>query len=249
MAKPASAMAKSASVMTGDASRVVFIAGCACGLGRELAHQLMGSGAQVVASCRDPEDLQELERSFAGRAGPTPICVQLDASSSQSVSTAMTLLRGGHNLQQIDLVITNPDTLDTPDDSPLTETSEDHLASYFNAHTVGAIRVVQACLPLMEGSSIKKIVAMVPADKSVAGAVSSRRISNAALNMSCRILADELSQQGFTVVALSPGWHARAQDPTRTAASAARSCLKTVSSVTAAQTGLFLGHDGSELTC
>jgi short-subunit dehydrogenase len=59
-----------------------LITGCSSGIGYTCAHVLRKKGYQVIASCRQPEDVQRLKDE-----GLT--CIQLDLSDSDSISHAV----------------------------------------------------------------------------------------------------------------------------------------------------------------
>ncbi|MEZ9267926.1 SDR family NAD(P)-dependent oxidoreductase, partial [Vibrio splendidus] len=59
-------------------NKSILITGCSTGIGYTCAHALQKRGFHVIASCRDPQDVQRLQDE-----GLT--CIQLDLSNQESI--------------------------------------------------------------------------------------------------------------------------------------------------------------------
>ena len=85
------------------------------------------------------------------------------------------------------------------------------------------------------------------------GGVASYRISRAANNMAMRCFAGELSEEGFTVIAISPG-HVNTdmgsqggRTPPLQVGESTAGMIRVLSAATTADNGKFLQYDGKEL--
>ncbi|HEY5742501.1 MAG TPA: SDR family NAD(P)-dependent oxidoreductase, partial [Terrimicrobiaceae bacterium] len=116
---------------------------------------------------------------------------------------------------------------------------------------VGVVRVVQAFLPQLKKSGHAQVANI----SSGAGSISEKEdfdyypysVSKAALNMLTRALAAELRSHGIGVTAISPGWvrtRMGGENAPLTPEESAKSLFQTITSLTIAQSGKFLGRDG-----
>ena len=90
------------------------------------------------------------------------------------------------------------------------ETDFAQIDQTFAVNTLGPMRVTQALLPNLRSGERKLIMNMSSGLGSIAnnerGGMVDYRASKAALNMVSRTLGAELSDEGFIVVSMSPGW-------------------------------------------
>ena len=63
-------------------AKSILITGCSTGIGYTCAHALQKAGYQVIASCRNADDVKQLQSE-----GLT--CIQLDLNSSDSIESAV----------------------------------------------------------------------------------------------------------------------------------------------------------------
>ena len=83
------------------------------------------------------------------------------------------------------------------------------MAWTFEVNTYGPLRVTQALLPNLQAGEKKTVVQISSVMGSIAqnrGGYYSYRASKTALNQLNKSLSIELGRQGFTCVALHPGW-------------------------------------------
>jgi len=175
----------------------VLITGAGRGIGLGLAREFTGRDARVVATVRDPSQA-ELLGSLGARVE------ELDVADGESVAACARRLRD----VPIDLLVNNAgrqnragrlEELDFPD-----------VARTFEVNTFGPLRVLRALLPNLRAGR-RKQVAHVTSRMGCFGEFDGAdmyayRASKAALNMFHRCIAEELGAEGFTCVALHPGW-------------------------------------------
>jgi NAD(P)-dependent dehydrogenase (short-subunit alcohol dehydrogenase family) len=87
--------------------------------------------------------------------------------------------------------------------------SRELLAKTMNTNTWGAVRMVQACLPLLQKSTDARVINVSSGYGEIAGlsaGVPSYCLSKLALNGATIMLAEALGAQGIVVNAICPGW-------------------------------------------
>lgn len=238
--------------------RHVLVTGASRGLGLEFARQLASRGAIVVATCRSPQRAAELQ-SLATMCDRVRVA-ELDTSKPETANALAS------QIETLDVLINNAGiaTSNHPDD-PITRNDTDELLRVLRTNVAGTITTTNAFLPALRNGE-KKIIAMLSSDLGSiegtfvaqsatvqAGGVSSYRISKAGVNMAGRIFAAELADEGFTVVALSPGWVATDMGSSggRTAPltpeQSISDCLNVIATLTREDNGKFIRHDGINL--
>jgi NAD(P)-dependent dehydrogenase (short-subunit alcohol dehydrogenase family) len=185
----------------------VLITGANRGIGFALAEALLTHGYAVVAGCRDPGAATRLQELATSRAGLVDV-ISLDVTSDEFLATASANTR--QTRERLDVVINNAGLMPKEGHESIADFPLAHLQSAFETNVVGCARVIRAFLPLLRGSNRPRILNF----SSGLGSISTRddasyyaySTSKAALNMLTRSMAFELSPQGITVVAISPGW-------------------------------------------
>jgi len=185
----------------------VFVTGADRGLGQALCAGLLERGWQVYAGQYMPDwpELAALAVKYPGRLLLTP----LDVSSLDSArAAAQGLAQQG---VQIDLLINNAG-VSSPTSRSLIREGLDYteLHRLYDVNAAGPLRVVEAFLPLMEASPLKRLCFI----SSEAGSIERCQrnawygycMSKAALNMGIKILFNDLRPQGYTFRVYHPGW-------------------------------------------
>ena len=175
----------------------VLITGANRGLGLEFARQYAADGWNVIATARSPERADDL------KALPVEVAA-LDVTEPGSIDALVQSLEG----RKIDLLINNAGIF--PRVRGIEEIDFDDYSRTLAVNTVGPVRVTRALLPNLRAGEMKTIVNITSRLGSIAltdnGVFYGYRESKAALNMFTRTLANELKPEGFTCLAIHPGW-------------------------------------------
>lgn len=227
----------------------VVITGSNRGIGLALVKAFLKSNHLVLAGCRNPEKAGELKELAA--AAPDHLKIfRIDLEDAPGIESAFYEI--STTTGRIDILINNAAVFPEEGNESFEELNLDWFTEAVRVNVTGTARVIRAALPLLKKSSRPRIVNI----SSGAGSISDKHdhlhycygTSKAALNMFTRTLAAEMTPQGITVSAISPGWvktdmggpHAIIT-PDESAADLSR----TIASLTIDQSGCFLGRDGS----
>eukprot|EP00930_Biecheleria_cincta_P031044 TRINITY_DN21523_c0_g1_i1.p1 TRINITY_DN21523_c0_g1~~TRINITY_DN21523_c0_g1_i1.p1 ORF type:complete len:411 (-),score=67.59 TRINITY_DN21523_c0_g1_i1:169-1401(-) len=246
--------------------KTVLITGCSRGLGLGFVTELLVAGARVIASCRDPDSAVELKTVLQEHAGDCfPILVKMDTDDWESITSAVAEISIKTGV--IDVLINNAgrSNANHPVD-PIKSCTKSDMLGVYGTNVCGSTRMTQAVLPLMASSAVKKIVNVSSGLASIQnvlayqggtsnpGGIASYRCSKAALNMMSRVFAAELAEDGFTVVALSPGWVQTDQgsqggrNPPLDIKTSIQSCLRVAAGLEASKhNGKYVNYDGTAL--
>jgi len=175
--------------------KTAVIIGASRGIGLELAKYLSEEPeSRVVATMRKP---------FA-MASPNIQVLQLDQTDSGSVE------RAALQVPEADILIVNGAM---GEDEHLTTISSERFAEYLLTNVVGPHRVINAFLPALRARKTRTIVYISSIVASLTKEVGSHwglqgpyATSKAAGNMMTVQFHNELQGEGFTVVAVHPGW-------------------------------------------
>ena len=190
-----------------------LITGADRGLGKALAAGLLARGWKVYAGQYLPgwAELGQLADQYPAEGGPDSgrlVAVPLDVASVESVRQAA--LRVAESTDHVDVLINNAGVT-TPKNGPIREAQDySEMHRLYDVNALGPLRVVEAFLPLVESSTMKRLCFV----SSEAGSVGRARrtswygycMSKSALNMAVKILFNDLRPQGYTFRIYHPGW-------------------------------------------
>ncbi|MDQ3262123.1 MAG: SDR family oxidoreductase, partial [Myxococcota bacterium] len=211
------------------------------GIGLEFVRQLLERGDQVEATARAPRSARELQTLLAAH----PERLRLHACDVASNGSVVAL---GHQLAgtPIDVLINNAGVMGTEDS--LGGFKFDDFLETLNVNAVGAVRVIQALLPNLRVGGGRKLIQITSGLGSISdnrsGGYLDYRMSKAALDMLAVNLARELGGEGFSSIALQPGWVQTdmggegAPTPVETSVGG---MLKVIDGLQASDNGRFLG--------
>lgn len=218
-----------------------FVTGANRGIGLEFARQLSARGDRVLATCRDPARAAELA-SVASRV------VRLDLTDPASLGALPPEL----GEQPVDVLICNAGV--SAEGKSVATLDGAELRRVLDVNAVAPILVAQALLPALRRGSRKLVCNITSQLGSIAnntgGSTYAYRASKAALNMLTVSMANELRPEGFTCVAVHPGWvRTDMGGPNATLApdEAVRSMLSVLDKLSPASTGRFLNYDGAPM--
>lgn len=188
-------------------SEYALVTGADRGLGFALCEGLLKRGWQVFAGQHQPDwpQLKGLKEVFPDLLHIIP----LDVSSTESVARAKKAILevAGH----IDLLINNAGVNSSTYLHSIREPQDyEEMHRLFDVNALGPLRMVEAFLPLMDNSSLKRLCFV----SSEAGSISRTQrtawygytMSKSALNMAIHILFNHLHPQGYTFRVYHPGW-------------------------------------------
>ena len=220
--------------------RTVLITGANRGLGLEFARQYAADGWTVIGTARRPaqaEDLSALDVEV----------LQLDVADRDSIAAFAASLNG----RSIDLLINNAGIF--PRVSEIENVDADDYLRTLVVNSLGPVLITQALMPNLREGELKQVVNITSGLASIernSGGYYGYRESKAALNMFTSTLAAELGPEGFTCLALHPGWvrtdmgGANANLSPEESVSSMRAVLD---ALTVEDNGRYLGYDGTEV--
>ncbi|MEJ2550491.1 MAG: SDR family NAD(P)-dependent oxidoreductase, partial [Anaerolineales bacterium] len=186
---------------------IAFVTGADRGLGFALCAGLLERSWHVFGGQYMPDwpDLIAL----AGRFPETFHTVPLDVTSVESAQVAAQTVAG--MADRVDMLTNNAGVI-----SPTVERAVGEGLDYaemhreFDVNTLGALRMVEAFLPLTNQSAIKRLCFV----SSEAGSITRCQrqawygycMSKAALNMAVKITFNRLRPEGYTFRVYHPGW-------------------------------------------
>jgi NAD(P)-dependent dehydrogenase (short-subunit alcohol dehydrogenase family) len=178
--------------------RIALVTGAGAGIGAELCRQLLDRGHTVVACPR--------RAGSSEFAGERLVEVPMDVSDEGSVAAAAE--RIASRVDRIDVLFNNAGVY--PEDSTLDTLEPQALLEAYAVNAVGPLIVVRHLLPLLRKGRDKRLIQitslMGSIEDNTSGSSYAYRMSKAALNMAVKNLAHELGGEGFTALAVHPGW-------------------------------------------
>ncbi|PSV38063.1 SDR family oxidoreductase [Photobacterium sp. GB-210] len=179
----------------------VLITGANRGIGLGLVKQYLSQGWLVHATSRTLEtavDLQDLASHNADL-----IIHSLDVTNYEQLDQLAT------RLPSLDLVINNAGYYG-PKGYGFGQTDIEEWRRVFEINTIAPLKLIESLYPLLKNGTTKKIACMSSKVGSMAENTSGGgyiyRSSKAALNSVVKSLSNDLRDEGFTVIALHPGW-------------------------------------------
>ncbi|CAG9953293.1 unnamed protein product [Clonostachys rosea f. rosea IK726] len=188
-----------------------LISGSSRGLGLALVAELAAKPAsevsKVFAAVRtETNEVKQLAIDHRGRVE----LISMDANLEDSIRAAVAKVEQSLGGQGLDVLI-NVAGMSSVAMGGIEQM--DDLMSLFNVNVMGAHQVTRAYLPLLRKGNAKKIANISTTVGSITMAPTFReiptpayKISKAALNMLTVQYALSLEDQGFTTIAVSPGW-------------------------------------------
>lgn len=184
-----------------------FVTGADRGLGFALCQGLLDRGWRVFAGQNMPDwpQLRELAELHPDALRIVPLDVR-SVESARAAAQAVASQSAG-----VDLLINNAGVNSPTSPRPIRETQDyAEMQRMYDINALGPVRVVEAFLPLMESSALKRLCFV----SSEAGSIGRAErvswfgytMSKAALNMATRILFNDLRRDGFTFRVYHPGW-------------------------------------------
>jgi len=230
--------------MESDMDRTVVITGANRGIGLELVHNYVQSGAHVIAGVRDPSaaiELRNLALEFPIRI------LELDVANGTSVSNFCRAIGD----EKIDGLINNAGILGG-DRQSISDMDYEAWSETIEVNTIAPFRLSIALLDNLKRAKAPRIVTLT----SQMGALSRRRLgsfayssSKAAANKMMQVLALELEAYGIIACPVHPGWVRTEMGGPAAALSveeSAKGLFALIEGLTLEQSGRFWTWDGTE---
>ncbi|PYT11030.1 MAG: short-chain dehydrogenase [Acidobacteria bacterium] len=191
--------------------KIAAVTGGNRGIGLETCRQLAKRGLKVVLAARD----EAKGRAAAQRLRDEDLDVdpaRLDVADDESVRRFAEFLRKTYG--RVDVLVNNAgimiDTNDSWSDGAASalKAKVETIRQTMETNAYGALRVIQALLPLMprDGARIINVSSGMGQLTDMNGGWAGYRMSKTALNALTRIFADELKDTGIRVNSICPGW-------------------------------------------
>ena len=183
-----------------------MVTGADRGLGLALTAGLLEKGWQVFAGqyMADWPELSDLAKIYPN----TLMSIPLDVASTSSVQNAAEMV--SQQVKHVDLLINNAGINALSRTQTIRDGQDyDEMHRLYDVNALGPVRVVEAFLPLVEKSMMKRFCFV----SSEAGSIERAKreswfpycMSKAALNMGVRILFNDLRSDGYTFRLYHPG--------------------------------------------
>lgn len=184
---------------------VALITGAATGIGKETARQLAELGWTVILTARTAAQAEAAaaELAPAGEVVPMALDVTSDADAA-AVAERVRARFGG-----LDALVNNAAVILVASEcSGILDESPAEVLGTVDVNTVGALRVTQALVPLLEArrGTVVNLSSGMGALSGMGGGYFGYRLSKAGMNALTRVLHAELHGRGIRVNSVCPGW-------------------------------------------
>ena len=213
----------------------VLIIGASRGIGLELTRQYLAAGERVIATARSEDDLAKLKALGAET-------LRVDVADATSVSGLAWQLDG----EKLDVALYVAGVMDRAGAvTPPTQLAFDRV---MHTNVLGAMQVMPQVLPWVENA--RGVFGVLSSSMSQIGSVPASnawlyRVSKAALNMA--VSSARFDYPAARLVALDPGWvqtDMGGEAAPLTLTESVSGLIATLASVTPADNGRLLHHDG-----
>ena len=190
--------------------QTIFVTGSNRGIGLEFVRQYAAAGARVIATCRNPEQADDLQ-ALANASAQTVIVERLDVTDAESIGVLAQKYAG----EPVDILINNagapgprgPNN-EKLGDQKFGSLNYDAWLDLVNVNTLGPVRVAEAFVENVALGHEKKIVTL----SSTMGSIQEMpypvflySTSKTALNKAISILAVALRDRGIIAALFCPG--------------------------------------------
>jgi NAD(P)-dependent dehydrogenase (short-subunit alcohol dehydrogenase family) len=227
----------------------LLVTGSNRGLGLEWVRHHAQKGWQVLATCRDPEQADEL-RQLAYQF-PKIVIHPLDVTRADQIAVLANTLSG----TPIDLLVNNAGVyFEKWAQDALKRINYHDWEESFRTNCLGAVRVTEAFYKNVAMSD-KKLVVVITSHMGCISDITNAhdyayRSSKAALNASMKGMSLELKQYGVGLLLLHPGWvktRMGGNNAPLTPKQSVDGMVNQVSNFTQAMSGEFYRYDGTKM--
>ncbi|MFD0697930.1 SDR family oxidoreductase [Paenibacillus sp. GCM10027628] len=198
--------------MNQEKPRIALVTGANRGIGREIAYQLALKGLHVLIGCRD-EDKGRHTVEEMRQAGLSVELQVVDVNDTESVKKMAETVKQQHG--RLDVLVNNAGILLDHGVSVL-DVEESMIKETFETNYFGALRMIQAAVPLMKEHKYGRIVNLssglgafevlqMQGFLGLKGSSSAYRLSKTTLNALTCLVAQDVAEMGIKVNAVCPG--------------------------------------------
>ncbi|MCU1412921.1 MAG: Putatine short chain dehydrogenase/reductase [Microbacteriaceae bacterium] len=177
--------------------QVWFITGSSRGLGRALATAALDAGDRVVATARNPEQLDGLVDTYGDRA----LAVALDVTDPAAARAA--LAEGVARFGRLDVIVNNAGYSNV---SPIESTSDADFREQFETNFWGVYNVSKAAIPVLRAQGGGLVMQFSSTGGRVGGSpgIASYQAAKFAIDGFSRVLQVETAPFGVKVLVVEP---------------------------------------------
>src|SRR6516164_7297031 len=121
-------------------SKVWLVTGSGSGLGRNIAQAVLASGDSMVATARDPRQLEDLVQKYGDHVRAVPLDVTDECAAQAAVQVAVDAFG------RLDVVVNNAGYGDV---APFEQLSSERFKAVMDTNLYGVVNVTRAALPIM----------------------------------------------------------------------------------------------------
>jgi NAD(P)-dependent dehydrogenase (short-subunit alcohol dehydrogenase family) len=174
-----------------------FVTGSSRGLGRAIVMAALEAGQTVMATARNPGDLDDLVTQYRGRIIPYALDVSDAAAVGQAVADAK------DTFGRVDVVVNNAGYASL---ASVEDMSQDAFADQMGTNFFGTVHVSKAVLPILRLQGAGHIFQIASVGSRIASVgLSAYQAAKFAVRGFSLVLAQELAPLGIKVTILQPG--------------------------------------------
>ena len=174
-----------------------FVTGSSRGLGRAIVMAALEAGQTVMATARNPDDLDDLVTQYRGRIIP----YALDVSDAAAVGRAVADAKD--TFGRVDVVVNNAGYASL---ASVEDMSQDAFADQMATNFFGTVHVSKAVVPILRAQGAGHIFQIASVGSRIASVgLSAYQAAKFAVRGFSLVLAQELAPLGIKVTILQPG--------------------------------------------
>jgi NAD(P)-dependent dehydrogenase (short-subunit alcohol dehydrogenase family) len=178
-------------------SKVWLITGSSRGLGRELAAAVLAAGDRLVATARNPRDVDDLVAPARERARAVALDVT-DAAAARAAIAAAVAAFG-----RLDVVVNNAGYANV---NAIEDFSDDDFRAQFDTNFFGVVHVSRAALPVMRAQKSGHIIQVSSiGGRGASPGLGAYQSAKWAVGGFSEVLAKEVRPLGIRVTVVEPG--------------------------------------------
>jgi NAD(P)-dependent dehydrogenase (short-subunit alcohol dehydrogenase family) len=178
-------------------SKVWLVTGSSSGLGRDIAEAVLGAGDRLLATARDPQQLNDLVERYGEQVSTALLDVSDEAAAKAAVAKAVDVFG------RLDVLVNNAGYGDT---APFEQVSSERFRALIETNFFGVVSLTRAAIPIMRQQKSGCILQI----SSVGGRLAtpgsaSYHAAKWAVGGFTEAVALEVASFGVKVCALEPG--------------------------------------------